>query len=145
MRISDWSSDVCSSDLDAFCRRCESRPVRDDHARGRQFPRLRHHSRRGWCRDDVTGVLRPGGPLQYSSAVRLHAQVGSTAAGLGPVELIASEARTFLLLTAATQTALNTISENTDLEVVAQHVIDNSGNIFHEDCKFLTQIGRAHV
>src|SRR3546814_8989756 len=26
MRISDWSSDVCSSDLETWCRRSESRP-----------------------------------------------------------------------------------------------------------------------
>lgn len=61
------------------------------------------------------------------------------------LELIASEARTFLILTAATQRALDAISTNTDLEVIAQHVIDNSGNIFHEDCKFLTSAEKTKL
>ncbi|WP_428248400.1 phosphoribosyltransferase-like protein [Ferrovibrio sp.] len=54
------------------------------------------------------------------------------------LELIASEARAFLVLTAVTQTALAAINANTELEVVAQYVIDHSGNVFHDDCKFLT-------
>lgn len=53
-------------------------------------------------------------------------------------ELIASEARTFLILTAATQTALNAIASNTELKVIAQHVIDDTGNVFHNNCTFLT-------
>src|SRR3546814_12816772 len=98
MRISDWSSDVCSSDLygprcnpaepwgqDALRRRRQPGSVCYDHARGRQFPWLRHHPRRGRCCDDLAGLLRPGGSLQHPAAVRLHTQVENTAAGTGSV------------------------------------------------------------
>lgn len=61
------------------------------------------------------------------------------------LELIASEARIFLVLTAATETALRAIEDNTELNVIAQHVIDDSGNVFHEDCTFLTAAEKTQL
>ncbi|MCW0234258.1 MAG: hypothetical protein OJJ21_11725 [Ferrovibrio sp.] len=60
-------------------------------------------------------------------------------------ELIASEARTFLILTAATERALARIAEETELKVIAHHVIDHTGNIFHDDCNLLDADEKAKL
>src|SRR3546814_4907464 len=83
MRISDWSSDVCSSDLVAWCwgsccagsrcRRCraceERRPARDNQGGCRRAARAKakkpsSRSPRGWCcprtiRNRLAGALVP--------------------------------------------------------------------------------------
>src|SRR3546814_14558999 len=66
MRISDWSSDVCSSDLPA-CRTVQSRwpvPARYPASLGRM---LRHHS--ADIRRELALGIRIGGPDEYYSAV----------------------------------------------------------------------------
>src|SRR3546814_3356942 len=77
VRVSDWSSDVCSSDLDDLCRQghlCD-RPVRQHRCRGRRRTdrdrgdaRARdparyqaRHLRRAWRRPGLDPVLRGAG------------------------------------------------------------------------------------
>lgn len=54
-------------------------------------------------------------------------------------ELIASDAKAHLILTAVTDRALRLIAQNTRLNVIAQYVIPNKGNVFHDSCTFLAK------
>src|SRR3546814_7346562 len=71
MRISDWSSDVCSSDLDRLCARLDGRPEALTPARRAERGRVRPDIRRSriWCK---SRSARPGRGARLS-AQRRHA------------------------------------------------------------------------
>src|SRR3546814_20198462 len=79
MRISDWSSDVCSSDLAARRERGED----DDGAQSRNARRLRHAGR---MRDDRAGVGadRYQTPLAGGGARRWQPRLRGPGAGVDP-------------------------------------------------------------
>lgn len=58
-------------------------------------------------------------------------------------ELVASEAKTFLLLTAATTQAIKKIENETPLKVSVTHVLNDKNNIFHGSSQLFTEMERA--
>ena len=58
-------------------------------------------------------------------------------------ELVASEAKCFLLLTVLTKRAEEHIGENTDLTVRAHRVLESESDIFSADCATFTEREKA--
>src|SRR3546814_4332950 len=59
LRISDWSSDVCSSDLDDKAAKCDSEAIDAEHRNGRRKAsraRINQRLDRRVCRPDIEGA-----------------------------------------------------------------------------------------
>ncbi len=57
---------------------------------------------------------------------------------MGLAELLPGDPKTYLILVAAGQRAVDRISQETSLKVVARHVLDPCDDIFSEDCQHFT-------
>ena len=60
-------------------------------------------------------------------------------------ELLASDARVFLILTAATQNALQKIKTETELEVITEKVFKDTDNIFNDICLLFNTTEKENV
>ena len=60
-------------------------------------------------------------------------------------ELVSCEARTFLVLAAATSTALERLKANGDLQVIVEVVLGPEHNVFHDGCPIFTAQEKNHL
>src|SRR3546814_3025526 len=81
MRISDWSSDVCSSDLGDACRTGRDRRQRVVSAAG--HPVLRAGQGPAWREDALGRQWRPGDDVQWRLRFALLSQLPRPAARAG--------------------------------------------------------------
>jgi hypothetical protein len=98
----------------------------------------------GWQPFFVTPLDLPGLKLSALDSVVFvddFAGTGTQMVGYWPImqELIASEAKCYLVLTAITTRATEAITENTDLDVRAEITLDDSANVFSQECALFTE------